>query len=546
VKTQPISGKPRSLLWGASPILSLILLLSGATGLQAAGALAATTEVRPGFIDVRSRGAVADGSELNTILFNRLIGEISAAGGGTLWFPAGTYLTGTINLRSHVTLQLEPGARILGSTEISDYPENPPPRPTDRLEYGRHALIHADGQTDVAIVGQGTINGQGSHSNFTKKDLQARGWSPRDAYLKRPYGLSFVRCQRVRVEGIRLENIAFWCQHYLDCDDVVVRGVTVESKKYDYNNDGIDIDGSRNVRVNDCHFNVGDDAICLKAAYRDCENIIVTNCTASSLANGVKFGTASAGGFKNITISNIVLDGIQAAGIALEIVDGGTLDGVILSNFTMRNVGAAIFIRLGDFARRWVSGAPKLGIGILRNVSISNIVAEQGSADLRPLSSSITGLPGYPVENISISDVRITSTRSHPREASRVDFRQVPEVPKAYPEYTMFGALPAHGLYARHVRGLTLRNVQFAFTGEDYRSAVVCDDVERLVIDGLQTRVLPESAPVLLFHDVRGASVVNSMLWEPTADFLQLHGASTGIELSGNRVGGASVPALGK
>ncbi len=499
-----------------------------------------------GLIDVRARGAVADGSALNTELLNRLVRELSAAGGGTLRFSPGTYLTGTIYLRSHVTLQLEPGATILGSTEIADYPENPPPRPTDRLEYGRHALIHADGQTDVAIIGQGTIYGQGDHPNFTKKDLLAKGWSDRAAYLKRPYGLSFIRCQRVRVEGIRFENIAFWCQHYLDCDDVVVRGVTVDSKKHDYNNDGIDIDGSRSVRVSDCHFNVGDDAICLKAAYRDCENVVVTNCTASSLANGVKFGTATGAGFKNITISNIVLDGIQAAGIALEIVDGGTLDGVSLSNFTMRDVGAAIFIRLGDCARRWVTDMPKPGIGLLRNVVISNIVAEQSSADSRPLSSSITGLPGHPVENISISDVRITSTRSHTREASRVDFRQVPEVPKGYPEYPMFGVLPSHGLYVRHVRGLTLRNVQFAFAGEDYRSAVVCDDVERLVIDGLQTRVLPESAPVLLFHDVRGALVVNSLLWEPAADFLQLQGASTGIELSGNRVGGARIPVSGK
>ncbi len=526
----------------ASLFVALGLLVASSAGYAAGESASGTAHPAPvNTIDVRARGAVADGVTLNTALFNQLVAELSAAGGGTLSFPAGTYLTGTIHLRSHVTLRLEAGATILGSTEIADYPEVAPPIPADRMEYARHALIRADGQTDVAIVGEGRIYGQGSHPNFTKKDLKARGWSDRDAYLKRPYGLSFIRCQRVRVEGIKLENIAFWCQHYLDCDDVVVRGVTVDSKKLDYNNDGIDIDGSRNVRVSDCYFNVGDDAICLKAAYRDCENIVVTNCTASSLANGVKFGTASSAGFKNIAISNLTLDGIQASGIALEIVDGGTLDGVTLTNFTMREVGAAIFIRLGDCGRRWVNDAPKPGIGRLRNVTISHIVAEQRSIDTRPLSSSITGLPGHAVENVTISDVRITAARAHTREESRVDFRNVPEEPKGYPEYTMFGHLPSYGLYVRHVRGLTLRNVQFSFADEDYRSALMCDDVERLVVDGLQARVLPDSAPTLLFNDVRGAAVSNCQLWEPTGHFLQAVGASSGIELSGNRVGFAEV-----
>ncbi|MEO6993840.1 MAG: glycosyl hydrolase family 28 protein, partial [Lacunisphaera sp.] len=283
-----------------------------------------------GRIDAQARGVVADGKTSNTGRINSLIAELSGAGGGTLTFTRGTYLTGTVVLLSNVTLQLDAGATILGSTAIADYPENAPPHPTSRLEYGRYALISAIGQHDVAIRGQGRIYGQGDNPNFTKKDLLARGWSANDAYLKRPFGLSFIGCQRVKVEDIKLENIAFWCEGYLDCDDVAVRGVTVDSKKHDYNNDGIDLDGCRNVRVSDCYFFVGDDAICLKASYRDCENITVTNCTASSLANGVKFGTASNFGFKNIAVSNIVLDGINAAGIALEIVDGGTLDGVTL------------------------------------------------------------------------------------------------------------------------------------------------------------------------------------------------------------------------
>ncbi|MEO6996102.1 MAG: glycosyl hydrolase family 28 protein, partial [Lacunisphaera sp.] len=312
-------------------MLACTLVVPGIVDAVAAeAAVSAGTVAITSRIDALARGVVADGKTLNTARINTLIAELSGAGGGTLTFTRGTYLTGTVVLLSNVTLQLDAGATILGSTDIADYPENAPPHPTSRLEYGRYALISAIGQHDVAIRGQGRIYGQGDNPNFTKKDLLARGWSANDAYLKRPFGLSFIGCQRVTVEDIKLENIAFWCEGYLDCDDVTVRGVTVDSKKHDYNNDGIDLDGCRNVRVSDCYFFVGDDAICLKASYRDCENITVTNCTASSLANGVKLGTASNFGFKNIAVSNIVLDGINAAGIALEIVDGGTLDGVTL------------------------------------------------------------------------------------------------------------------------------------------------------------------------------------------------------------------------
>jgi len=472
-------------------------------------------------IDVRDFGVSGDGKTLNTGPINQAIVALSQAGGGTLVFGPGTYLTGTIYLRSMVTLQIEAGATILGSTNIADYPENPPPRPSSRLEYGRYALISAAGQ-------------QGDHTNFTKKDLLARGRTFEEAYLKRPFGLSFVGCQRVTVQDIKLENLAFWCQGYLDCDDVTVRGVSVDSKKHDYNNDGIDLDGCRNVRVSDCYFNVGDDAICLKASYGDCENITITNCTASSLANGVKFGTASNAGFKNIAVSNIVLNGVSAAGIALEIVDGGTMDGVSLSNFAMRNVGTAIFIRLGNNARQWTTGPGQPAIGNLRNVSISQVVAETWSADDRPFAGSITGLPGHSVENVSISDVRVTARRAFSPERSRVDFRLVPEVAAGYPEYSMFGPLPAYGLYVRHVRGLTLRNVQFSFLAEDYRSAIVCDNVEHLTIDGLKVRSLMASAPVLFFHDVRQALVTGVALYDEVPVFLQVEGRSEGIQLLSN------------
>jgi polygalacturonase len=466
---------PQRLPWG----LGIAVLLAVAAPAARAGAPAA------GRAEARDLGAVGDGKFLNTEVLNRAISILSRSGGGTLHFSAGVYRTGTLYLKSGVTLYLEPGATILGSTQLADYPENPPPRPTNRLEFGRYALISAEGQHDVGIAGRGRIDGQGSNPNFSKKDLIARGWLPVDAYLKRPYGLSFVHCRGVSVRDVALADLGFWCEEYLDCDNVAVVGVTVDSWKPDWNNDGIDIDGCRNVRVSGCSFRSGDDAICLKASYRDCEGVTVTNCTASSLANGIKLGTASNGGFRNIAISNIALDGVQESGITLEIVDGGTLDGVTVQNIAMRNVTAAIFVRLGNMARSWTQGAGKPGVGVLRNVVISDIVAELSPRGKPSTGGSITGLPGHPVENVSIGNVRI-ALRGPAPPGARIDPRRVPEAEAHYPEHSMFGPLPAYGLYVRHVRGLALHNVVVTGGGSDGRPCVIFDDVGELDVDGLR------------------------------------------------------------
>ncbi len=520
---------------------SIAFAAAPATSIKATELARAEFQVsaRHNWYNILDHAAVADGKTLNSVAINTLISKVSAAGGGTVYVPPGTFLTGTIYLKSHVTLHLENGAVLLGSIDISDYPENQPPRPTDRLEYGRYSLIYAAGQEDVALTGFGKIYGQGDHPNFTKKALEARGWSGRDAYLKRPFGLCFVGCRKVRVENITLQNIAFWCQDYLDCDDVVVTGVTVDSQKFDYNNDGIDIDGCRNVRVSNCRFFAGDDAICLKASYRDCENITVTNCSGSSLANGIKFGTSSNGGFKNIAISNITLDKINAAGIALEIVDGGTMDGVAISNIAMREVGGAIFIRLGNAARRWTSDISKPAIGVIRNVSIDNVVAKVFSVDTRPLASSLTGLPGHSLENISLSNIMIETVRSFPRERLGPPLADIPEQASGYPEYSMFGDLPAYGFYVRHVKGLTLSNVNVRFEGTDYRSALAFDDVQDLEVDALKSRSLLESAPVILMKDVSGAVVRNTRLRDPAAVFIRTTGKITDVSLTGNQLGKA-------
>lgn len=506
--------------------------------------------------DIRDYGARPDGQTMNTAAINRAVEEAASAGGGTVRVPAGRFLTGTVNLRSNVTLHLEAGAVLVGSRNLKDYPENPAPEPADtlefrrsrqtypaRLEFGRFSLISAIGQNNVAIEGAGIIDGQGDHPNFAKKELVARGLTRDQAHFQRPYGLSFVRCTNVHVRGITLRNLAFWCQDYLDCDGVAVDSVTVDSPAEDRNNDGIDIDGSRQVRVSNCRIDAGDDAICLKASYRDCEDITVTNCTLSSRANGVKFGTASNGGFKRIAISNLTIRQTGAAGLALEVVDGGTMDGVVISNIVMNRVGAAIFIRLGDRGSRWMSPADH-AVGAIRNVSIQNLVANVFTPyDGRPLASSISGLPGHPVDGIVLSNVRLLNLREHARSETK-DLAEavVPEQAAEYPEYSMFGALPAYGFFIRHARGITLDNVEVGYALSDHRSALVGEDVEDLHLRGWRSRTLPESEPVLRLKDVRGASINGTTAPRDTGVFLRVEGDSSGISLVGSDLSQAREP----
>jgi polygalacturonase len=437
---------------------------------------------------------VGDGVTMNTTAFNTRIAELSRAGGGTLKVPPGRYLTGTIYLQNNVTLHLEQGAVILGSTNLADYPVNPPPLPDQgRLEFGRYSLIYAAGQTNLSITGSGEIYGQGDSPFFTKKFLLASGWTPSDAYLKRPYGLCFVGCRQVRVQDVTLNNIAFWVQDYLNCEDVVVRGVTVDSFKSDYNNDGIDVDGSRNVTIVDCHFTAGDDAICLKSSYSLCENVTISNCVLRSMANGIKFGTASRRGFKNISVDHCVINDTCAAGLALEIVDGGILDGVTVRDVKMNKVGAAIFIHLGDRAKSWVVEPQRPPVGIVRNVSISNVTATIANFGRGgDYASSISGLPGHPVENVALSDIQITNLVAPPKSYHEIPSAEVPENLKGYPEFWMFGPLPASGIFFRHATGLVLNRVDIQPQKSDPRPALAFYDVQDVTVDGV-----PVSASII-------------------------------------------------
>lgn len=481
-----------------------------------------TRQGRVGQYDVRDFGAVGDGKTLDTPAIQAAIDACAKGGGGRVAFPPGRYLSGTLRLKSHVTLRLASGAVLLGSTRVEDFPIIQPSQPSWSDRYCCRTLIWGEQLEDVAIVGRGTIDGQGAAFRGrepTPRQLEAieDAWKgparyrPKPRYANRPYIIRLVGCRRILIEGIRLRNSPMWMQHYLNCDSLTVRGVTV----YNHcgaNNDMIDIDGCHDVLVADCVGDTDDDALTLKSTSgRATENVTVTNCVLSSHCNAIKMGTESHGGFRNITIANCVVrpsrdrealagraEGLAA--IALEVVDGGTLDGVAISNITSIDQTVPLFVRLGNRARQYTRDVPRPPVGTLRNIAIDNVVATGAGK----IGCSVTGLPGHEVEHLTLSNIRIEFRGGG--QAAPPD-GEVPEHPDKYPEAVMFGTLPAYGLYVRHVRDLALQNIAFRCAKPDARPAILCDDVDRLTIDHLEADLGPESVAQCVLVATRQALV---------------------------------------
>ncbi|MBN1346074.1 MAG: glycoside hydrolase family 28 protein [Phycisphaerae bacterium] len=491
--------------------------------------------------DVRAFGARGDCISKDTTTVQAAIDACALGGGGTVRFAPGTYLCGSLHLKSGVTLWLDAGATIKGCPDKDDYD------PYERLDfkndadrettYFHHALIWGEDVERVAIVGRGTIDG----------NRASRG-GPKPIALK--------RCRFVEIRGVRIVNAPNYAISMLGTDYVNIEGVTILSAHCD----GIDPDSCRNVRISNCHIESWDDAIVPKASFslgkrRACENVAVTNCYLETACNAFKLGTESGGGFKRIAVSNCVMAGLKGhrpaiSGIALESVDGGELDGVVVSNVTMVDVRAPIFIRLGNRCRDMARPEP----GSLENVNISNVVATSAS-----LTCSITGISGHPVEGVTLSNVRVTYKGGGPFRPSD---QPVLEVADKYPCARMFDALPAYGLYCRHVAGLTLSNVQLLFedgywrlTAEDSKKtewitpsgvptpskpgrtgpALVCDDVSDLRIDGLRCRSSEEGDPLLRLVNVTDALVRGCVAPKDTKVFLEVRGPQTrDIALVGN------------
>jgi hypothetical protein len=460
-------------------------------------------------LNILTFGAKGDGYTLNTKSIQLAIDSAAVLGGGVVVIPEGKFVSGSISLKTGVTLHLNQNGVLLGSTNPFDY-----------VVGGQMKnFINADHANHISITGEGIINGRGRELALRIDSLFYAGkWNDpgynfrRHRPGKRPRLLHFSECNHVSLEGITARNSANWVLNFDRCRNLTINRITVDSDDY-WNNDGIDIEDCKNVRITNCYVNSADDGICLKSNPGNInDSIYIADCTVRSSASAIKFGTASHGGFKNVKIKNIFVFDTFRSAIALESVDGGDLENIEISDITASNTGNAIFIKLGH---RNVDGE----IGTLKNVSIKNVTVQVpfGAPDLKyqirgpelnffhnPFPASITGLPGHFVENVSLKNIRII----YPGRANKgyayfplYRLKDVPESESDYPEFHMFGELPSWGFYVRHVKGLSMKNIRLEVREYDFRPAFVFDDVHGLEMEHINVEGKTEGTQ-LIFRNV--------------------------------------------
>ena len=475
------------------------LMFSGLSATLTRDSTGAATDIvridSPQHFNVISFGAVGDGVAVETDAIQAAIDACHDAGGGILRVPAGNYQIGTIELKSNVTLSLDYGANLLGSINKADYRTEGIDNPR---EGGPHCLIYANGATNVAIEGLGVIDGRGTPENFPR--LRSGG---RNRGL-RPRLLRMVNCDGLKFSGNTWKRPAFWGLHLIDCKNIEFDAVTIRFRNNNYNNDGLDLDGCENVRIENCDIDSGDDAICLKSSKNPCRNIVVRGCRVSSNTAPLKFGTSSHGGFIDVEVSNCYFYNSPMGAIKLQLVDGGRLENVEISRIFMEDVGCPIFIRLGDRGKTFSGrNREKAPVGTLKNIRISDVTAtvtiedreaaakagyknlkvEKGTEITEREKSKagpimITGIPGHHIENVTLENVKI----SFPGHGTSADAeRVIAEDEERYPEQFFFGVLPSWGAYIRHARNIEFINVELDARNADVRKRLYLEDVEGFV-----------------------------------------------------------------
>jgi hypothetical protein len=469
--------------------------------------------------DVHSFGAKGDGKTLDTPAINRAIEAASTNGGGTVVFPAGSYLCYSIHLKSNVALFLGSGATIVaadgpsrGATGGYDAPE---PNQWDHYQdfghsHWHNSLIWGEGLSNISIVGPGLIWGKGL----------SRGAG--DTALPAGVGNKSISLKNCR--NVTLRDVSFLHGGHFAILATGVDNLTIDNLLIDTNRDGIDVDCCRNVHISNCSVNSPwDDAICPKSSFalgyaRPTDHVTIANCYVTggyeegtlldasykrigsdkAPRNGrIKFGTESNGGFRNITVTNCVLE--DCRGIALETVDGGLLEDVAISNITMRDItDVPFFLRLGSRMR----GPEGVPVGQLRRVLISNVVVS--NADSRQ-AAIISGIPDHFIEDIKCDNIYFQHRGGGTKETALIS---PPEIEHEYPDPNRFGPMPAHGFFIRHVKGVDMRDIEIKPLRDDLRPAFVLDDVDGADFTHVKLPLTADKSFVL--RNVRSFNLVQS------------------------------------
>ncbi|QCX40323.1 glycoside hydrolase family 28 protein [Aureibaculum algae] len=417
--------------------------------------------------NVLDYGAKADGKTKDTKEVQAAIDACSKNGGGSVIIPSGkTVVIGTIYLKDFVTLHIANGATLLASPDIADYSTVTHKNTYKNEPHLDRCLIFAKNAKSFAIEGYGTIDGNGYAKNFNK-------------ITGRPMLMRFLNCEKVHMRDVTIINPASWTSAWLYCNEIVVDGIKIKSR-VNHNGDGLDFDGCTNVRVANSSFDTSDDSICLQTSRVDkpCKDITITNCVFTSKWAGMRIGLASRGDFDSVTVSNCTFHDIQDSGLKIQMNEGGEMKNITFSNLVMRNVPRPIFMtfcqqRAGVDAPLEMAPMKAMHNFIFNGMIIDNSMLDKNSAIF------ITGMPNRYINDIQLNNIQMTVAGGGTKEDANNSIKEytLDILGDWWPEFSLIGTLPSSGIYARHVKGLTLQNIQLKVASFDHRAPIVFDDV---------------------------------------------------------------------
>lgn len=427
-------------------------------------------DAAPPVCDPVDFGAKHDGKTKDTAALQAAI-DACAGKGGTVRIHDGSYLTGTLRLKSDLVIHIDPTAQILGTQDDADYPRQEPPVDNTQLINCRKSLLYAEGVSNLRIEGTGTLNGNGNAPQWIgPKTLHPEA--------TRPMAFFAVKSKNISIKDITISHAAMWGLVNMEVDGLTIDHVSIDTL-YSGNRDGIDVVDCHHVVIKDSNIASEDDSICIKSGSRyGVEDVVVKNCTVrSTVANAMKFGTASYGYFKNVTFDTITVESADKAAMAVESVDGADITNITFKNIAFKDVGSPIFILLGDRGETPKSDVHK--IGTIDGVHFENVT---GNAMRYNWASPISGLvkngTTYALKNLSFTNVTITNKGGMGNVPA-----DPPEYVGQYPDPNLWGNMPAYGMFVRHADGVTLTNSTPLVTGSDARQGIVSRNVTGLTVN---------------------------------------------------------------
>jgi polygalacturonase len=466
------------------------------------------------FYNVVKYGAKNDSSKIATIAIRNAIDAASKAGGGTVYFPAGKYLTGPIHLKSNITIFIDAGAVLYFSDNFDDYLPMVQSRweGTDVVNFS--PLFYAYKAENISITGRGTIDGNGRkwwdfHHKLYDKNMPRSKWQEEfarnnkdvikpdvpamiDRGFLRPPFIQPMYCKNVLIEGITIRNSPFWTVNPEFCENVTIKGITINNPDSP-NTDGINPESCKYVHISDCHISVGDDCITIKSGKdragrkmgAPAENYTITNCTMLSGHGGVVIGSEMSGGVKKITISNCIFDGTDR-GIRIKTARGrgGIVEDIRVDNVIMKNIRDEAIV-LNMFYQKSEPEQVSERTPQLKNIHFSNITAETDRAVV------IIGIEEMPVEDITFHDIQFNAKT---------------------------------GMQIKEAKNIELHNVRITTTSGP---ALSVENVDGIEVDGVQSWNPMAETPMLLFRNVQNMFLHSCFPPKDTETFVELQGDLT-------------------